>query len=82
MTAPESSSWLTDCLRRHLPAGTAFDPVPLRESLEGRLTDVRRPRGKRHELVSLVSVMAAGTAGAHYGPLAVAQAAAGSGLLT
>ena len=56
--------------------------MPLRESLEGRLTDVRRPRGKRHELVSLVSVMAAGTAGAHYGPLAVAQAAAGSGLLT
>jgi len=51
--------------------------VPLRESLEGRLTDVRRPRGKRHELVSLVSVMAAGTAGAHCGPLAVAQAAAG-----
>jgi predicted transposase YbfD/YdcC len=77
LTAPGSSSWLTDCLRRHLPAGTAFDPVPLRESLEGRLTDTRKARGKRHELVSLVSVMAGGTAGAHYGPLQVAQAAEG-----
>ncbi len=48
-----------------------------RESLEGRLTDARKARGKRHELASLVSVMAAGVAGAHYGPLAVAQAAAG-----
>jgi predicted transposase YbfD/YdcC len=77
LTAPESSSWLTDCLRRHLPAGTAFDPVPFRESLDGRLTDVRKDRGKRHELVSLVSVMAGGAAGAHYGPLQAAQAAAG-----
>jgi predicted transposase YbfD/YdcC len=77
LTAPESSSWLTDCLRRHLPAGTAFDPVPFRESLDGRLTDTRKDRGKRHELVSLVSVMAAGAAGAHYGPLQVAQAAEG-----
>jgi predicted transposase YbfD/YdcC len=68
---------LIACIRRHLPAGTVPDPVPLRESLERRLTDVRRPRGKRHELVSLVSVLAAGVAGAHYGPLAVAQAAAG-----
>ena len=77
MTAPESSSWLTDCLRRHLPAGTAFDPVPFRGSLDGRLTDVRKDRGKRHELVSLVSVMAGGAAGGHYGPLQVAQAAEG-----
>jgi predicted transposase YbfD/YdcC len=77
LTAPESSSWLTDCLRRHLPAGTAFGPVPFRQALEGRLTDVRKDRGKRHELVSLVSVVAGGAAAAHYGPLAVAQAAAG-----
>ena len=77
MTAPESSSWLTACLRRHLPAGTAFDAVRFRESLDGRLTDVRKDRGKRHELVSLVSVMAGGAAGAHYGPLQVAQAAEG-----
>jgi predicted transposase YbfD/YdcC len=77
LAAPGSSSWLTDCLRRHLPAGTAFDPVPFRESLEGRLTDTRKARGKRHELVSLVSVAAGGAAGGHYGPLQVAQAAAG-----
>ena len=77
MTAPGSSSWLIDCLRRHLPAGIAPDPVPLRESLEGRLTDTRRPRGKRHPLASLVSVSAAGVAAALSGPLAIAQAAAG-----
>ena len=79
LTAPVSSSWLTGCLRRHLPAGTVFDPVPSRESLEGRLTDVRKDRGKRHELVSLVPVMAGAAAGAHYGPLQAAQAAEGWG---
>ena len=77
MAAPGSSSWLTDCLRRHLPAGIVPDPVPLREALEGLLTDTRRPRGKRHPLPSLVSVAAAGTAAALSGPLAIAQAAAG-----
>jgi hypothetical protein len=54
----------------------APDPVSLRGALEGRLTDTRKPRGKRHELASLVSVLAAGVAAAHSGPLAVAQAAA------
>ncbi len=53
------------------------DPVPLRESLEGRLTDTRKPQGKRHGLTSLVSVLVAGVAAACPGPLAVAQAAAG-----
>ena len=77
LTAPVSSSWLTDCVRRHLPAGTAPDPVFLRESLEGRLTDARKARGKRHPLASLVSVLVAGVAAACSGPLAVAQAAAG-----
>ena len=77
MTAPGSSSWLTDCLRRHLPAGLAPDPVPFRQALEGRLTDARKPRGKRHPLPSLVSVAAAGVAAALSGPLPVAQAAAG-----
>ena len=77
MTAPVSSSWLTDCVRRHLPAGIAPDPVPFREALEGRLTDRRKDRGKRHELPTLISVLVAGVAAAHYGPLAVAQAAAG-----
>ena len=49
----------------------------LRESLEGRLTDTRKLRGKRHPLPSLVSVMIGGAAAGHGGPLAVAQAAAG-----
>ena len=77
MAAPVSSSWLADCIRRHLPAGTVPDPVSLRAVLEGRLTDTRKPRGKRHPLPSLVSVLVAGVASAHGGPLAVAQAAAG-----
>src|SRR5260370_3775715 len=76
-TAPVVSSWLTDCVRRHRPGGTAPDPVSLRESLEGRLTDARKARGKRHPLASLVSVLVAGVAAACSGPLAVAQAAAG-----
>lgn len=51
--------------------------MSLRAVLEGRLTDTRKPRGKRHPLPSLVSVLVAGVASAHSGPLAVAQAAAG-----
>ncbi len=77
MTAPVPSSWLADCIRRHLPAGAVPDPVSLRTALEGRLTDVRKARGKRHPLPSLVSVLVAGVAAALSGPLAVAQAAAG-----
>jgi predicted transposase YbfD/YdcC len=77
LTAPVSSSWLADCIRRHLPAGAVPDPVSLRESLEGRLADTRKARGKRYPLPSLVSVMAAGAAAALSGPLAVAQAASG-----
>ncbi len=77
MTAPVPSSWLAGCIRRHLPAGAVPDPVSLRAALEGRLTDVRKARGKRHPLPSLVSVLVAGVAAALSGPLAVAQAAAG-----
>jgi predicted transposase YbfD/YdcC len=77
LAAPAGSSWLITCLRRYLPAGAALDPVPFREVLAGRLTDTRKARGKRHELTSLVSVAAGGVAGGHYGPAAVAQAAAG-----
>jgi predicted transposase YbfD/YdcC len=77
LTAPGFSSWLTDCLARHFPAGTAFNPVPFRDSLAGLLTDERDDRGKRHELVSLVSVAAGAAAGGHHGPLRAAQAAAG-----
>ena len=77
MTAPLPSSWLTDLVRRHFPAGTAPDPVSFRAVLERCLTDVRKPRGKRHPLPSLVSVLVAGVAAACAGPLAVAQAAKG-----
>lgn len=77
LTAPVSSSWLIDCVCRHFPAGTAPDPVSLREALEGRLADRRKPQGKRHPLASLISVLVAGAAGACSGPLAVAQAARG-----
>jgi hypothetical protein len=60
-----------------LSRGSAPDPVPFRAVLEGRLADPRRARGKRHSLSSLISVLVTGMATAHYGPLAVAQAAAG-----
>jgi predicted transposase YbfD/YdcC len=59
-----------------MPAGTALDPVPFREALAGRLGDLRKSRGIRHGLASLVSVAAGGVAAGHYGPLAIAQAAA------
>src|SRR5260370_37482446 len=77
-TAPVVSSWLTDCVRRHRPGGTAPDPVSLRESLEGRLTDARKARGKRHPLASREPVLVAGAAAACSGPLRGAPAAAGS----
>jgi predicted transposase YbfD/YdcC len=77
LTAPLPSSWLTDLVRRRFPAGTAPDPVSFREVLERRLTDVRKARGKRHPLSSLMSVLVAGVAAACTGPLAVAQAAKG-----
>jgi hypothetical protein len=51
--------------------------VSFRAVMEGRLTDRRKARGKRHPLASLVSVQVAWIAVACAGPLAVAQAAAG-----
>ena len=74
-----ASSWLIECIRRHFPSGAVPDPVRLRESLAGRLADLRGLNGIRHRLVSLVSVAVAGTAAGHGGPLAIAQAAAGWG---
>ena len=73
------SSWLIDCVRRILPAGTAPDPAAFRDALARRLADLRKPRGIRHQLASLVSVAVAGTAAGPGGPLAIAQAAAGWG---
>jgi predicted transposase YbfD/YdcC len=77
LTAPVSSSWLTDCISRHFPAGTAPDPVSFRGVIGVLLADPRKPQGKRHPLASLVSVLVAGAAAGCAGPLAVAQAAAG-----
>jgi len=76
------ASSLIEVVRCHLgaagapaPAGAA--PVPLREELEARLTDPRKPRGIRHSLGSLVSVLIAGVACGYSSPLAIAGAAAG-----
>ena len=55
------------------PAG----PASLREVLERRITDPRRPRGVRHRLSSLVSVLVAGVACGYSSFLAIAGAAAG-----
>jgi predicted transposase YbfD/YdcC len=71
------SSSLIELVRRHLPGGTAPDPVPLRAALAARLGDQRKRRGIRHALASLLSVLVAGVACGLDGPLAIAQAAAG-----
>jgi predicted transposase YbfD/YdcC len=49
----------------------------LRAILQERLTDSRDPRGVRHSLPSLVSVLVMGIASGFSGPLAIAQAAKG-----
>jgi len=74
-----SSSWLIDCVRRILPAGAVPDPAAFREALTGQLADLRKPRGIRHQLASLVSAAVGGVAAGHGGPLAIARAAAGWG---
>jgi len=56
----------------------APDPVSFRAVMEERLTDRRKPQGKRHPLASLVSVLVAGLAAARAGALAVAQRPAGT----
>ena len=75
------ASSLIEVVRCHL--GAAGAPVPparassLREVLQERLTDPRKPRGIRHSLASLLSVLVAAVACGYSGPLAIAQAAAG-----
>ncbi len=72
------ASSLTEVVRCHLgAAGAAPEAAALREVLAVRLTDPRKPRGIRHSLGSLVSVLVAGVACGHSGPLAIAGAAAG-----
>jgi len=75
------ASSLIEAVRCQLGEGGA--PVPsaraasLRDVLEKKLTDPRRPRGIRHSLASLVSVLVAGLACGYCSVLAVAEAAAG-----
>jgi predicted transposase YbfD/YdcC len=72
------ASSLMEVVRCHLgAAGAPPAPPALREVLAARLTDPRKPRGIRHSLGSLVSVLVAGVACGHGGPLAIAGAAAG-----
>jgi predicted transposase YbfD/YdcC len=79
-TVPVDASSLIEAARCHLgapvPAGVA-PPVPLRAVLGAGLTDPRKPRGIRHSLASLVSVLVAGVACGYSSPLAIAGAAAG-----
>jgi predicted transposase YbfD/YdcC len=74
---PVYASSLMEVVRCHLGAAGAPPPPPLREVLAARLTDPRKPRGIRHSLGSLVSVLVAGVACGHGSPLAIAGAAAG-----
>jgi predicted transposase YbfD/YdcC len=74
---PVYSSSLIGVVRCCLGAAGAPAPPPLREVLEARLTDPRRPRGIRHSLGSLVSVLVAGVACGYSSVLAIAGAAAG-----
>ena len=72
------ASSLMEVVRCHLvAAGAPPEPAALREVLAARLTDPRKLRGIRHSLGSLVSVLVAGVACGHSGPLAIAGAAAG-----
>jgi len=75
---PVYGSSLMEVVRCHLgAAGAPPEPAPLREVLAARLTDPRKPRGIRHSLGSLVSVLVAGVACGYSSPLASAGAAAG-----
>jgi hypothetical protein len=73
-----------EAVRCHLGAAgappalaTSAQAVSLRQVLEGKLTDPRKPRGIRHSLASLVSVLVAGVACGYASILAIAVAAAG-----
>src|SRR5207253_5952689 len=70
------ASSLMEVVRCHLGAAGA-PRASLREVLKERLTDPRKPRGIRHSLGSLVSVLVAGVACGYSSPLAIAGAAAG-----
>ena len=79
---PVYASSLMEAVRCHLGAAGAAAPASpvqaaaLRQVLEETLTDPRKPRGIRHSLASLVSVLVAGVACGYCSILAIAQAAA------
>lgn len=73
-----AASSLIELVRRYLPPDTsAAAAPPLYAVLREGLTDPRDPRGVRHSLSSLVSVLVAGVACGYTSLLAIAQAAAG-----
>jgi hypothetical protein len=74
---PVYASSLLEVVRCHLGAAAGAAPASLREVLGARLTDPRKPRGIRHSLGSLVSVLVAGVACGYASVLAIAGAAAG-----
>ena len=80
---PVYASSLIKVVRCHLGAAAAPLAPPamaaaaLREVLAARLADPRKPRGIRHSLGSLVSVLVAGVACGYSSFLAIAGAAAG-----
>jgi len=74
---PVYASSLIGVVRCHLGAAGAPAPASLREVLGTRLSDPRKPRGIRHSLGSLVSVLVAGVACGYSSILAIAGAAAG-----
>jgi len=76
-TVPVDASSLIEVVRCQLGPAGAPPPGSLREVLAARLTDPRKPRGIRHSLASLVSVLVAGVACGYSSPLAIAGAAAG-----
>jgi predicted transposase YbfD/YdcC len=71
------ASSLIKVARCRLGAAGAPAAASLREALEGGLADPRQPRGIRHSLGSLVSVLVAGVACGYSSVLAIAGAAAG-----
>jgi predicted transposase YbfD/YdcC len=78
---PVYASSLIEAAGCHLGEGAA--PLPparaasLRQMLEQRLSDRRKPRGIRHSLACVVSVLVVGVACGYGSILAIAQAAAG-----
>ena len=74
---PVLASSLIGAVRCHLGAPGGAAQAPPGEVLGGRLTDPRKPRGIRHSLGSLVSVLVAGVACGYSSVLAIAGAAAG-----